>query len=266
MFIWDFVADTVLSNIIDWLFAQIVGFLGDFFGQMGNMGVELFELPWVQEIVEFFSRLGWALFGSSVVVCAFECGIEYSSGRGNIRQTAINILKGFMAVSLFTVVPVRLYTLSVSLQATFAQGISGAGASFGTVGQAILDDISSYDLLSEICGVSALRQRRSEHRICERSVPYCHKQRVRFFAPHLLYPSVLDDAVPAERKLGMDMGLTMLAKCDELWAFGPRISKGMEAEIRMGKKLHICARRFRSPCTPASGRSRRRRDRPSAST
>ena len=60
-----------------------------------------------------------------------------------------------------------------------------------------------------------------------------------FFAPHLLYPSVLDDAVPAERKLGMDMGLTMLAKCDELLAFGPRISKVMEAEIRMGKKLHM---------------------------
>ena len=150
MFIWDFVADTVLSNIIDWLFAQIVGFLGDFFAMMGNMGVELFELLWVQQIVAFFSRLGWALFGASVVVCGFECGIEYASGRGNIRQTAINILKGFMAVSLFTVVPVRLYTLSVSLQATLSQGISGAGASFGTVGQAILDDMSSYDLLSEM--------------------------------------------------------------------------------------------------------------------
>ena len=75
MFIWDFVADTVLSNIIDWLFAQIVGFLGDFFAMMGNMGVELFELTWVQAVVQFFSQLGWALFGVSLVVCAFECGI-----------------------------------------------------------------------------------------------------------------------------------------------------------------------------------------------
>ena len=108
MFIWNFVADTVLSNIIDWLFAQIVGFLGDFFARMGMMGVELFQLSWVQSIVLFFSRLGWALFGASVVVCAFERGIEYSSGRGNIRQTLLNVLKGFMAVSLFTVAPVRL--------------------------------------------------------------------------------------------------------------------------------------------------------------
>lgn len=43
MFIWDFVADTVLGQIIDWLYGQIVGFLGDFFMQMGSMGAELFE-------------------------------------------------------------------------------------------------------------------------------------------------------------------------------------------------------------------------------
>ena len=150
MFIWNFVADTVLSNIIDWLYAQFVGFLGDFFAQMGMMGVELFELSWVQSIVLFFSRLGWALFGASVVVCAFECGIEYSSGRGNVRQTALSVLKGFMAVSLFTVVPVRLYTLAVTLQGTLTTGISGAGGGFASLGQAILDDINGYDLLSEM--------------------------------------------------------------------------------------------------------------------
>ena len=44
MFIWDFVADTVLGQIIDWLYGQIVGFLGDFFMQMGSMGAELFEI------------------------------------------------------------------------------------------------------------------------------------------------------------------------------------------------------------------------------
>lgn len=71
------------------------------------MGVELFELTWVRSIAAFFDRLGWALFGTSVVVCGFEFGAEYVSGRGNLKQTALNELKGFMAVSLFTVVPVR---------------------------------------------------------------------------------------------------------------------------------------------------------------
>ena len=34
MFIWDFVADTVLGQIVDWIYGQIIGFLGDFFATM----------------------------------------------------------------------------------------------------------------------------------------------------------------------------------------------------------------------------------------
>ncbi|MBZ2175636.1 DUF6045 family protein [Schnuerera sp. xch1] len=29
---------------------KLIGFLADFFAQMGNMGVELFEMSWVQSI------------------------------------------------------------------------------------------------------------------------------------------------------------------------------------------------------------------------
>ena len=47
----------------------------EFKSQCG-MGVELFELTWVQSMVMFFSQLGWALFGVSVVVCCFEFGLE----------------------------------------------------------------------------------------------------------------------------------------------------------------------------------------------
>ena len=97
---------------MDWIYGQIVGFLGNFFALMDNIG----DLDWVNAIVLFFSRLGWAIFAVSVVVCAFECGVEYSAGRGNLQQCALNVIKGFLAVSLFTVVPVRLYALSVSLQ------------------------------------------------------------------------------------------------------------------------------------------------------
>ena len=31
MFIWDFAADLVLGQIMDWIYAQIIGFLGEFF-------------------------------------------------------------------------------------------------------------------------------------------------------------------------------------------------------------------------------------------
>ena len=139
----------MLDQLVDWIYGQIVGFLGNFFALMGNMGVELFELDWVNAIVLFFSRLGWALFAVSVVVCAFECGIEYSAGRGNLQQCALNVIKGFLAVSLFTVVPVRLYALSVSLQGTFSAGLTGYGRSIGDVGQDIVTELSEIQTLSD---------------------------------------------------------------------------------------------------------------------
>lgn len=125
MFIFDFVASTVLDQIVDWIYGKIIGFLNDFFAMMNNMGVELFDLPWVQAITTFFSYLGWALFVVGIVVGAFECAIEYQGGRGSVKDTALNYVKGFMAVSLFTVLPVNLYSLCVSLQSSFGSAISG---------------------------------------------------------------------------------------------------------------------------------------------
>ncbi len=148
MFIWDFVVSTVLSQIFDWFYDEIVGFLGNFFAQMGGMGVKLFELEWVTAIVSFFSKLGWALFAVGVVVSCFECGIEYSSGRANIRQTALSVIKGFMAVSLFTVAPVRLYALSISLQGDLSRAITG----YTTIGEAASEVIEQFDGLGSIIG------------------------------------------------------------------------------------------------------------------
>lgn len=140
MFIFDFVADVVLDQIVDWIYGKIVSFLNDFFAMMNNMGVELFELPWVQAVTTFFGYLGWTLFVVGIVVGAFECAIEYQGGRGSIRDTALNYVKGFMAVSLFTVLPVNLYSLCVSLQGTFGTAISGLinPQSIGEVAQGAL--------------------------------------------------------------------------------------------------------------------------------
>ena len=150
MFIWDFVASTVMDDLIDWFYGQLVGFLGNFFAQMGNMGVELFDLEWVQAVILFFSKLAWALFAVSLVVRAFECGIEYASGRANLQQTALDMIKGFFAVSLFTTVPVRLYALSVSLQGTLSVGLTGSDTTIGEVGQKIITDLSEIDSLADM--------------------------------------------------------------------------------------------------------------------
>jgi hypothetical protein len=132
-----------MDQIIDWVYGQIIGFLGDFFAQMGNMGVELFEMSWVQSIVLFFSYLAWALYGTGLVVSAFETGIDYQSGRGSIKDSLLNALKGFMAVSLFTTVPVELYKLSVNLQASLTSGITGYGSGIDTLATNIINELST---------------------------------------------------------------------------------------------------------------------------
>ena len=151
MFIWDFVAGTVLNSIIDWVYDQIIGFLGNFFAVMGNMGVELFDLPWVRYVVQFFNQLGWALFSVSLLVCVFECGIQYASGRSDIKGTALNVIKGFMAVNLFSVVPVRLYALAVSLQGTLTTGIAGASG-IGALGTDLMGSFTTSEGLVEGIG------------------------------------------------------------------------------------------------------------------
>ena len=142
-------AGAIMDSMMDWFYSQVVGFLSGFFVVMGDLGVELFELSWVQAVVLFFSRLGWALFGVSLVVSCFECGIECSGGRGSVRQTALNCLKGFLAVSLFSTVPVRLYALSVSLQGTFLKGLTGYGGGLEGLGQQITQDLEKVTTLSD---------------------------------------------------------------------------------------------------------------------
>lgn len=57
-----------------------------------------------------------------------------------------------------------------------------------------------------------------------------------FFCPHLLYPQILDDNNPEERRLGINIGKEFLAKCDELWAFGGHISGGCLKRLNLQER------------------------------
>lgn len=150
MFIWDFVVDSVFEDITEWFYGQMVGFLGVFFGMMGNMGAELFELSWVQGIVQFFSYLAWALYVTGLVVAVFECAIEYQTGRGSMKDTAINAVKGFMAVSLFCVLPIELYRLSITMQMQVSAAISGQGTSTSEIAAGIMENLSTGGALQDM--------------------------------------------------------------------------------------------------------------------
>lgn len=150
MFIWDFVMGEVMDQLIDWGYNQLVAFLADFFAQMGNMGVELFDMTWVKSIVLFFSYLAWALYGTGLVVSCFETGIEYQYGRGSIKDAALNAIKGFMAVSLFTVAPIELYKLSVNLQASLSYGLTGKKNGISDLANGIIEGLSNVEDIASV--------------------------------------------------------------------------------------------------------------------
>ena len=73
----------------------------------------------------------------------------------------------------------------------------------------------------------------------KRACRYVMNEGHAFFAPHLLYPTILDEHQPEQRQLGLDMGIAMLSRCDELWCFGGHTSPGMHLEIEEAGRLGI---------------------------
>jgi hypothetical protein len=67
------------------------------------------------------------------------------------------------------------------------------------------------------------------------------------FAPHLLYPDLLDDDEPAERALGIEAGRRWLAMAHEVLVVGP-VTAGMREEIATAVALGIPVR-YATPTT-----------------
>lgn len=63
-------------------------------------------------------------------------------------------------------------------------------------------------------------------------------------APHLLFPQFLKDEILAERRLAIFMNLVLLAKCQEVWVFGNKITEGMAIEIAKARYKRIRIRYF----------------------
>ena len=111
--------------MIQWLYETIYTAVGEMFADINNLGIEIFDLSWVQAVVRLFTLLGWTLFVVGVVVAVFEVGVECQTGRVSIKSTFLNVLKGFFAASLVGVLPVQLYKFCCSLQGVFTGDLAG---------------------------------------------------------------------------------------------------------------------------------------------
>ena len=118
------ISQTIWSTMMTWMYDTVYSAVADFFSMMGNMGAEIFDLKWVQATVYLFTLFGWGLFIAGVIVAVFDLAIEYQNGRGNVKNTMLNILKGFFACSLIGIVPIELYRFCITLQNSFANDIA----------------------------------------------------------------------------------------------------------------------------------------------
>lgn len=114
---------SIFNGIINWIYEVIFSVIKVVFTKINETGSDLFRLPWVQSLVNFFYILGWALFAIGLVVSISDMVIEYSNGKGDVKTTAINWLKAVLAVSLFTILPERLYNFAVYTQDSVSRSI-----------------------------------------------------------------------------------------------------------------------------------------------
>jgi len=130
------ISEAVWDIMLEWIFNTVYGAIAEFFAMINGMGSDIFDLAWVDAFLQLFSLFGWTLFAAGLAVAVFDTAIEYQTGRANIQSTCLNVLKGFMAVSLFTKVPVALYKFCITLQTTFSGDLIGSfvGATRGDLG------------------------------------------------------------------------------------------------------------------------------------
>ena len=121
----DTVGDWIWETMFEWLFNLIYGAVADMFEFINGTTSDIFELSWVQAFISLFHSLAWMLFVCGMIVAVFDTAIAYESGQANIKNTCLNVLKGFMAASLVTVIPQRLYSFCVATQGTFTHELLG---------------------------------------------------------------------------------------------------------------------------------------------
>ena len=110
----------IFDMFFDWLYFMIYDAIASLFTIIDESTADIFTIPWVEAFIMLFHHIGWILFVCGLVVAVFDTAIGYENGQANIKGTCLNVLKGFFAASLITVVPQRLYSFSVSLQHTFS--------------------------------------------------------------------------------------------------------------------------------------------------
>ena len=96
----DAISDAIWDIMFEWIFNKVYGLIAELFTFINETATDIFALSWVQVFVGLFGSFAWMLFVCGLIVAVFDTAVAYESGQANIKNTCINVLKGFMAASL----------------------------------------------------------------------------------------------------------------------------------------------------------------------
>ena len=71
-------------------------------------------------------------------------------------------------------------------------------------------------------------------------------------APHIYFPTFLDEKNPNERMTGIEMGLELMDTCDMVYVFGFEITEGMRFELEHAKEMKKPVRLYDTDFNPVN--------------
>lgn len=142
------VTDAIWDVMFEWLFNLIFDGISDIFEFINMSASDIFSLGWVQAFISLFQSFGFMLFVVGMLVAVFDTAVAYENGSANIKNTCINVIKGFMAASLFAVVPPLLYQFCISLQSTFSNDLLSSLIAVPTISLAA----AGLNIISSLAG------------------------------------------------------------------------------------------------------------------
>lgn len=120
----------LLSFIIEWFVEQLTTSLfGFLLSNMASDGLIIFDLEPVKLLIQGTYTVGALLWGIGSVFAVFDMAIQYGRGRGGPQDLAMNFVRSYLAVCLFTVLPVPAYKLLLSGGWKVGAAIAGGGGS-----------------------------------------------------------------------------------------------------------------------------------------
>lgn len=150
-----FTVQNSIDQLTTFVYYGAMTAMQDFMKYSGSMGTELFNNQYILAIILFFQMLANALFAVGMVLAFLEYVISIESGKSNMKDTLLSILKGMSATALFASVPIKLYQLSVDVESAISSvmnvtmlneslAASGTTASQATSTSSLVTDALSF--------------------------------------------------------------------------------------------------------------------------